>query len=293
MKRKILICFLALMVFSTTTINLPGFRGVVNVKEAQASGIPVVDVAHIMQTLIKYLTQLMEYSEAISTTTANWQQYAQQMQDYYQKLKEYQSYLNQLESIRSQISNGDWNMLMRTIQDYYGRSKRSVVRTMDPQSNTYENDLNTALGHYGYVPEDPTTVENDARRLGMWSSEYEAVVKKDYDTFDLYKDRMRTVSDNAKKDREFLTKIDRHKQTLSSLGNESDLATLQALAAMNVTMMEQNRSTSQTMNQILMNQENAAAAEAAERAKTRRIEIDRLKNKQNVQVPSMTRFGRL
>lgn len=293
MKRKIGLIFLVLAL--SVSVGGSGLfcGGIGNVRTAHAGGIPTIDIAGLMQKMISYLTQLMEYSEEISNTASNAQQYAQMIKDYQQKLREYQHYLNQLQSIRHMISNQDWAILMGTIRNYYGRSKRSVVYTMDPDSKTYESDLGTVLGQYDYVPPDPNNVRSDAQNLGLWTPQYQREVEEDYRAYNLYKDRMRIVSNNARKNEQFQKEIETHAQIIESLGDESDLATLQEMATANVTIMKQNKALSQTMNQILMNQEQEEAKKAAKRAKARNDELNRLKNRERVQTPGKNRWGKL
>lgn len=296
MKRKIMVIVLvmALAVFSSGPSNLLGLGGMGNVRTAHAGGIPTIDIAAIMQKLISYLTQLMEYSEAISNVSENAKQYAQMIRDYQQKLREYQHFLNQIASIRHMISNQDWQRLMQILNNYYGRSKRSVIMTMDINGGSYERDMDTVLGNYGYVPRDPQQVRGDAQRLQIWSPQYQQEVEQDHETFNLYKDRLRMVSNNAARSRERQQNdIPALTQTLSSLGDESDLQTLQLMAAANITQIKQKEQELDMLNQQLAFAQNQEAILAAKRAKARNDELTRLQNRQRVQTPGKNRWGNL
>jgi hypothetical protein len=296
MKRKIMVSVLviALAIFSGGPTSFVGLGGGSNVKTAHAGGIPTIDIAAIMQKLISYLTQLMEYSEAINNVSENAKQYAQMIRDYQQKLREYQHYLNQIQSIRHMISNEDWLRLMQTINNYYGRSKRSVIMTMDVNSGSYETDIDQVLGNYGYVPKDPTQVQSDAQSLNMWTPQYQREVERDHEIFNAYKDRLRLVSRNAARSRERQQQeIPALTQALSSLGDESDLQTLQLMAAENLTMIKQKEQELDILNQQLAFEQNKEAVAAAKRAKARHDELTRLRNRQRVQTPGNNRWGKL
>ena len=282
MRRSIVLIACALIFLATGSFQ-PN-----NVK---AGGIPVIDAASLTQQLTQYLTILMEFEQMLGQTVIQTDQYLQMVRDYQQMLREYQHYLHQLQGIKHMISAGDWRNLMRIIKYYRGKSKRSVIAEMDPEDPNYEEELDTVLENYGHVPRDPAAVETDAQSLGIWSDQYSQEVQQDYNQYDLYKDRMRMVSDNAKKDARFAEDIENHQRTVDNLGDESDLATLQEIALQNITLMKQKRAISQTLNQLLMNTESQEAMRAAKKAKSREAEINRLKNRQPTQLLGRDRWG--
>lgn len=256
-------------------------------------GIPVFDTSNMINQLRDLLQQIKQYQEAINQSTKLTQQYMQMIRDYQQVLRQYNHYLNQIKSVRHMISNRDWLRILRTIKYYYGKSKRSVIVKSDPESSNYESDMDTVLGQYGYVPRDPAEVEADARQLGIWTDQYGREVRKDWEKYELYKDRLRMVNRNANESVERLKRtIPEHANTLNSLGDESDLATMQAIAAQNLTIMNQMESLVQIQNQTLLNMEMEQAERAAESAKWRDAEINRLKNRQNTQLLGRDRWGR-
>ncbi len=261
-------------------------------KKAHCSGIPTVDIAAIMQQLTSYLQQIKEYSEIIELKSVTDSQYFQMLKDYQQVLREYNHYLNQLKGIQHMIDAEDWKLIMRTIKSYYGKSKRALILTMDPEDSDYEENMDRILKNYGHVPRDPLEDQNDAQTLGIWSDQYRQEVEEDYYQYNLYKDRMRMVSNNSGKDEDFKEIIEDHTETVSGLGDQSDLATMQEIAAQNLTIMKQNRVKLQTLNQILLNMETNEAIRAAKRAKAREAEINRLKNRKNCELLGRDRWGR-
>lgn len=280
MKKLCLILVLAAVLAGAAT---PGF----------CTGIPTVDVANLTQNLTSYLQQIKEFQELLSQSTTMTNQYMQMIRDYQQVLREYNSYLRQVRSLKGMMDRNEWSRMMRTIKDVYGRSKKSIlVQTMDPDSPTYEDDLNLVLGESGYVPRPPAEVEADARELGIWSDEYARQVRRDYENYEQMKDRMRKVTGYEKQsDQRVNEDIPDHANTLDSLGDESELATMQAMAQQNLTIMRQLESQVKIQNQMLLNQENAEARRAAQAAEYRDKEMQRLRNRKPTQLLGRDRWG--
>jgi hypothetical protein len=180
---------------------------------------------------------------------------------------------------------------MEVINSYYGKSKMSTIPDMDPDSETYEDDIDNVLGNYGYVPRDPVEVQADVESMGLWTEQYEREVEEDYNNYDLLKDRMRMVSENVERSKERKKHIERHARIVKNLGDESDLATLQEMATQNVLIMNQNEDLIQILNQQLMNQEMLKAERAAAKAKARDAEIERLKNRKPTALLGRDRWG--
>jgi hypothetical protein len=262
-------------------------------QSAIAGGIPTIDIANLTQQLVQYLQQIRDYQELMNQTSTQTNQYVQMIRDYQQTMREYQSYLRQLQGVKHMIDTQDWLRLMGTIKQYSGKAKRSyAVLTMDPESETYDEDLDAVMREYGHVPRKPADVEAEARELGIWSEEYARQVREDYEAYQLMKDRLRMVSDNSRIDREETQKqIKKHAQILDNLGDESDLATQQAIAAQNLTIMKQLRQSADIQNKIMLNMANERAERAAQSAKYRDSEQERLRNRQPNELLGRDRWG--
>lgn len=255
------------------------------------AGIPVFDYANLMQNIIAYEQLLTEYDEQLNQSGLLDEQYMQMVEDYRQTLIEYDHYLHQLEGIAQYISQDDWDRLMEVIGSYYGRSKMSAIPSLDPDDPGYEENLDTVLGDYGYVPRDPTEVQADAGPMGLWTEQYEREVTVDYNNYELMKDKMRMVSENVKRSNKRKESIRDHAETVKNLGDESDLATLQEIAMQNITLMKQQEDLVQIMNQQLMNEEMLKAERAAKNAKSRDAELERLKNRTPTALLGRDRWG--
>jgi len=258
----------------------------------KCSGIPVFDASSMINQLRDLLQQIMIYEEAISQNTQLTQQYYQMLRDYQLKLTRFRHYLNQLQSVRHMISQKDWLRILQTIKYYYGKSKRAVIVQADPENPSYEEDMNTVLRQYGHVPRDPAAVEADARQLGIWTDQYGRQVRSDWEAYELMKDRLRMVSNNDKESRHRRERIlPGHANLLDNLGDDSDLATLQAIAAQNQTMMNQMEALIQIQNQILLNMESEKARRAAQSAEWREKEMERLRNRKPTPLLGRDRWG--
>jgi hypothetical protein len=234
----------------------------------------------------------MIYEEAISQNTQLTQQYYQMLRDYQLKLTRFRHYLNQLQSVRHMISQKDWLRILQTIKYYYGKSKRAVIVQADPENSSYEEDMNTVLMQYGHVPRDPVAVEAEARQLGIWTEEYGRQVRADWERYEQFKDRLRVISAKDKESKERVTFVlPEHAETLNNLGDDSDLATLQAMAAQNQTMMNQMESLIQIQKEILLNLEWEQARRAAQSAEWREKEMERLRNRKPTPLLGRDRGG--
>lgn len=256
-----------------------------------ASGFPVIDISNLLQNTQQALKQIMELQELLKQGTDLANQYKTILDEYQRALEEYGHYLKQIEGLRDKISDQDWQAIMELILSYYGESERSEIVEMDPDEPDYEDQVDETLAKYGYVPPDPAEVEFMAKQLGIWSDQYRQEVEEDYRNFNLYKDRMRMVSKNNQNINQMSNMIARHQDTVSNLGDESDLATLQEIALENITLMKQNEYMLHTLNQLLLHAEGDSRQRAAQRAKARYDEQQRLKKRNRARTLGRDRWG--
>ncbi|GAB6909746.1 hypothetical protein JCM12296A_55940 [Desulfosarcina cetonica] len=258
---------------------------------AKAGGIPTFDIANTIAMALDYITQIMKYQEQISQTSSEAAQYAQMLKDYMQTLKEYQNYLNQLESLKNKISSGDWKFLLKTLSSYVGAAELWSLIELNPDSATFEDYMDAVLGIYGYVPKDLSEVEAAAKELGIWTDQYEEKANQIWNQYELFKDKYRINAQVNEESRERINKvIPQHAQILDALGDESDLATLQAMAYQNQTIMKQLESLIQVQNAVLYNMESQQATRAAQSARWMEKERERLASRETYQASGKTRL---
>ena len=213
--RQVFIIFIAVALMTVGTVS----------NNAKCGGIPVFDGSNLINQLKDYLQQMQQYSAVIDSNTLLGNQLSQAVQEYQQVLKEYQHYLARMKSVRHIIDNQDWARMMRLIKSYYGASKISGVIKNNPSSPGYEKNLNDSLKVYGHVPEDPNNVETESKALGIWTKDYQEQVNRDYQIYDLHKDRFRKASKNRKTSEDRVNEVlAKHTKALNRLGDEDELA---------------------------------------------------------------------
>lgn len=250
-------------------------------KNAQASGIPVVDIASITQQITQYVQNLTDYSNQIQQLVTQGQSYTQLLTQYSQQLQEYNHYLNQVKSIRSSISAADWNNIARQTVGFYGLGNLSIIASMDPASSTFIDDLNLLLGSYGHIPRLSSDVVTDLTTLGVSSADaaliggsYEQLNKQ----FERYQELQRVVSSNQVGSVGRQGKIQDLGMRLRNLSDESDLQTSQLIATQQQLQMDQSEASLNVLNQILQQQGLEAAATASKKAEIMDKEIIRLQS---------------
>ena len=129
------------------------------VQSAQASGFPVVDIAHISQSIVGYVQELADYVEAIQQTALNVSQLTQMITDYTQVLQEYEHYLDQIRQLQDVISGDQWDELLTTVErDLAEISDISLTQILDPADADYETDLRDILANQGIAAPVPADI---------------------------------------------------------------------------------------------------------------------------------------
>jgi hypothetical protein len=210
---------------------------------AVASGIPVVDVAHIAKTVVSYNQQLKDYAEAVTQTALADSQLVQMYQDYSQVLTEYNHYLNQINSLKDQISGTDWDFIMQSVVDEwssYDLYDFGVIPQMDPSSATFDEDLRTILEEYGLAPRATDAVITDFEVMGVADAGlHVANMETANQIYTKYANQNLLAAHNETQLKKLTESRVRSQTMLNSLGDESDLATLQFLATQNQMLSEQ------------------------------------------------------
>lgn len=190
-----------------------------------ASGFPVVDIANLLQSVLKYTQVLKEYEQILNQTGLNAQQLLQLIEQYEQTLREYQVLLNQVEGLKNKIDRRDFPGLdreLRRLNEQYNGSQE--VQANSSVTSRYgsiksQSDLNKlADDAIGYTPTDLSqayTLANDAN------------VKANQREY---------FSERNTKTRNDMNKLDSERL---NLGDQSELATLQLLVEQNQILMEQ------------------------------------------------------
>lgn len=257
-------------------------------QKAEASGFPTVDIAALIQRILGYVTQLSDYASQLTSEMTQISQLMQLYEDYTQTLREYEHFLNQVRSMRSFISDADWNDLMAAMAPYYGTSDYAVVPTMDPDSGTFDNDVRALLNQYTTVPR--TEADFDARlaSIDLDSDDFRDTNTQLSAAYSRQMDVYRQVSRNEEDAVERDTRIEGLNNVIENLGDESDLATMQTMATALGMLLMQQQSAIRLQNQQLLNTELPSAQRAARKAGMLDREIDRLEKAMETEHESFT-----
>ena len=248
---------------------------------ARATGIPTVDVAAIVQGLTSYIQDLTFYQEALIQTGLENSQLASLLAQYAQKLQEYKQYLHQVQSLQAFISAPDWAALMKiVVKSPYGQQALAKIPLLKPTDPGYDKDVRKVAGEYGPVPEETADVVGHYTALGVKPGDLKHI--EDYNdglnqSFAKYVQQMNIVSGNEAAIKEREGKLNRYGADIRSLGDESDLATLQMIASQQNLAGHQQEATMRTLNQLILTYESPSTALANRRAGMVDQEIERLK----------------
>ncbi|MGO2013268.1 type IV secretion system protein [Pseudoalteromonas sp.] len=199
--------------------------------KSDASGFPVVDIASIVQAIVDYAQQLTQYAEMVQSGSLQAQELVQTIQQYEQMLNEYETILANLQDLNSYISDGD-------MKAAFGLMTNSSLRHfVSPEFKDMSGDLlevwltvdEARNGRYGGVS-DTAQVLADINSLYPDRPE----VVEQAELILNYQDSATNVAAvNAQYENQlegFEQNIDSQETAISSLGAESELASLQAIA---------------------------------------------------------------
>ncbi len=246
-----------------------------------ASGIPTVDVAAIAQQLTSYTTQLLEFQEALAQTGLGQSQLAQMLIDYEQTLREYRSYLNQIRGLQRIIDQADWKKILKIIvESPYGQDILAEIPLLKPDDPDYKEQVRDRMAEYGTYPKRTDEVIEDVTDLGV--SEDEAAPFVEYNQqlnkrFGQSVQQFNMTSVNNKGIEERTEKLNNYGDRILSLGDESDLATLQLMVSQQNLLGHQMEANTLAVNQLLLNYESPSNAHMQQKAKMLDDEIERLK----------------
>jgi len=246
---------------------------VIPVQRAQASGFPVVDIAHIAQSIVGYVQELADYVEAIQQTALSTSQLTQMITDYTQVLQEYEHYLDQIRQLQDVISGDDWNELIATVEAELAEiSDISLTQVLDPEDGDYEADLREILANQGLaapVPADVTDFYEDDLNVpaGELDAMEERLLALD-NNYLRYAAQHENVARNAQNMADLDLQIQAVQNAAANLGEQSDLATLQMIAQIQLLQMKQQSLAMQQRNQELQLYEPASALINQQRARS-------------------------
>lgn len=261
-------------------------------KPTQATGIPVVDVAHIVQTIAGYVQSLTEYSELLSQGVIEAAELAQMIDEYRQMLLEYQSYLNQIRQLRDVIDTATWVDILNAVATIdYGNTDIALIPELDPEDEDFSKDLMTIVRKNNTVPYTTDHLVDSMADLGAAQKmrnkigrTNERLTRK----YKVYENQLASVALNNKASimrREAILEADNE---VENLGEESDLATLQLLAKQQLLQARQNEAIVKVLNDLLMNYESPSLAQTRSELEAIDLKIAIIKARQRTNLYSNT-----
>ncbi|MFA0210706.1 hypothetical protein AB4431_05985 [Vibrio artabrorum] len=185
----------------------------------------MADIINLLESVREYSTVLKEYSQVLNQTGIAGNDLTVSIQEYEQTLREYQTLLNQVEGLKGKIDRRDYAALERELrrraQEYAGQQEthnNAIGQARYghlPSEAEYEQLSRQATGHYSQTQHRQYLQAGEAHRQGA--------------NIEYYQSRQSALSqDQAQLD-----------QLRLSLGNESELATLQTLVEQNQVIIDQ------------------------------------------------------
>lgn len=108
--------------------------------KTEATGIPTIDIAALIQKLLDYVQQLNDYAEQLYQSQVVANDYIQQLKEMEQLYREYEHTLEQIRGIRDFVNQEDWkNILARIDIDF-------PLNPLDSHWNDWDVDIYTDDG---------------------------------------------------------------------------------------------------------------------------------------------------
>jgi hypothetical protein len=165
------------------------------------------------------------------------------------------------------------------LEPYYGKSAFAAIPNLDYKSATFDSDVSTIYGSIGAVPMKPETLNLKLAELGIDDTgSYTAANASSDNLFKRQEDLVGIVAANQKAAEDRKAKIDDLADTLDSLGDKSEVASLQFIAFEMNKMLHMQNEQMVMQNQQLMMTDLETTRRAQQRAEYLQNEITRLEN---------------
>lgn len=204
----------------------------------EASGIPTVDIAALIQKLVQYAQILRDYSEQLYQSQVVANEYVQKLREMEQIYREYEHTLNQIKGIRDYVDNQEWKDILRQIEidfplnpldshwDDWGvqiYTEDGVIDVDEAIGNTYKRirDLDTVYEDIEtvFTSQDARDQQREEARRHFLKSREATQQKYATEVFTRQNENLSTALRDLAEKREVLATVD-----------ESELATLQIIA---------------------------------------------------------------
>lgn len=195
------------------------------------AGIPVLDYSNLIQALVRYETQLRQYSEALSQTALGGEQLQQQIALYKQALSSYNEVLRQMEGLKNALDPQDYNRLFANFKD---------VLNTSPSAPGYAK-ARDEVGLYYSRGQSMDEVASSIDQLPASSQSRDALLEQSNQlqrASDLATSQRATYDGMSRIADDRVDRLNKVEEDRASLGPEDNLKTLQVMAEQNSLMLD-------------------------------------------------------
>lgn len=195
------------------------------------AGLPVLDYSNLIQALVRYETQLRQYSEALSQTALGGEQLQQQIALYKQALSSYNEVLRQMEGLKNALDPQDYNRLFANFKD---------VLNTSPSAPGYAK-ARDEVGLYYSRGQSMDEVASSIDQLPVSSQSRDALLEQSNQlqrASDLATSQRATYDGMSRIADDRVDRLNKVEEDRASLGPEDHLKTLQVMAEQNSLMLD-------------------------------------------------------
>ena len=198
------------------------------------------------------------------------------------QIEELNKLRNQVRSVQFFLDSGDLISALQVVAPYLGEEAINQLALLDPMAGNF-TEMVEAIIHsdLGHEVEDFTEITTLMTSIGSSATDYQDSTEYDHRLQQLYIDEVRQSAEQDKQAVLRQQTIETLNQTLVSLGDESEVASLQLIASQMQLLARQNEQLIRIMTDQSVAASQEKLMEASYRAKQRRADIDRAVSKHN------------
>jgi len=230
------------------------------------------------QLVMQTKKQIEEYEKLVEQANTLIDQYEQMEKDYQQVMTEYDHMVNQMTGLQDDISDADWQSLTGTVVKSYGDGDFALTAILDPNAADYSESLRTVLSSAKMSTISTQDFAKLATLSGVDKKYAEGAADEIDETYQKYANQQQQVALNNTNMNVLEDRRGKNVKKLENLGSESQLATLQFIAAQQAFAAEQTLQQMTISNQLLQ----AYEPESNKRAKKANVALVRQLNRQYV-----------
>jgi len=254
-----------------------------------AGGIPTFDGVNLSQGMIRYIQSLLDYLEQTAQLEAQEGQYVVQVQQYLRDLEEYEHYLKQAQALEQVIDSGDWDTVLRDVENYYGESGWSMIPNTDVRTEAGRLEVR------GIVETGYSIPKKTADEIAYWQGRITGYEMPDYEQkrhdrdeahIQRMLDRQYSIAENQRGITSRKDAVDKYMKKAGRLGDDSELQTQQLMAQEMAYLLSQQEVLIGRVNQLLSAQETHSEYAAARDYEIRKAAHEKQEKLQSNNLPS-------